>query len=137
MDLLGEMKKSVADGKSIPGIAPLAEKLAAAVDALGKTAMRIGMAAMGPNLHKAFSFACPFLDATGDVSVAWMLLWRAVLASRALEKGAGPKDTAFYEGQVKSAQFFVEAVLPVTLGRMAAIETMSGAMVEIPDAAFG
>ena len=137
MDLLGEMKKTVADGKSVPRTAPLARKLDASVDMLGETAMRIGMAAMGPDLHKAFSFACPFLDVTGDVCMAWMLLWRAVLASRALEKGAGAKETLFYEGQVKSAQFFIEAVLPVTMGRMAAIDAMSGAVVEIPEAAFG
>ena len=137
MDLLGEMKKTVAKGKTVSSTAPLAEKLEAAVDALGKIAMRIGMAALGPDLHKAFSFACPFLDVTGDVCTAWMLLWRAVLASRALEKGAGQKNTVFYEGQLKSAQFFIEAVLPVTLGRMTAIEAMSGAVVEIPEAAFG
>lgn len=137
MDLLGEVKRTVADGKTVPLTAPLAEKLEAAVDMLGKTAMRIGMAALGPDLHKAFSFACPFLDVTGDVCVAWMLLWRAVLASRAIEKGAGEKESAFYEGQVKSAQFFIEAVLPVTMGRMAAIDAMSGAVVEIQVGAFG
>ena len=69
--------------------------------------------------------------------MAWMLLWRAVLANRVLEKGAGEKETAFYEGQVKSAQFFIEAMLPVTLGRMAAIDSMSGAVVEISEATFG
>lgn len=137
MDLLGEMKKTVADAKTVSRTAPLAEKLESAVDGLGKTAMRIGMAALGPDLHKAFSFACPFLDVTGDVCMAWMLLWRAMLSSRALEKGAGQKDAAFYEGQVKSAEYFIEAVLPVTLGRMAAIEAMGGAVVEIPEASFG
>ena len=69
--------------------------------------------------------------------MAWMLLWRSVLANRAAEKGGGQKDTAYYEGQIKSAQFFIDTMLPVTLGRMAAIDTMSGAIVEIPEAAFG
>jgi hypothetical protein len=137
MDLVAEIKKIAAEGKTIERISPLAEKLEAAVDALGKTAMRIGMAALGPDLHKAFSFACPFLDVTGDVVMAWMLMWRAVLACRGLEAGAGKKDAVFYEGQVASAKYFVEAVLPVTLGRMSSIDVMSGAVVELPEEAFG
>ena len=47
------------------------------------------------------------------------------------------KNAAFYEGQVKSAEFFIQTMLPVTLGRMAAIEAGSRAIVDIPETAFG
>jgi hypothetical protein len=66
-----------------------------------------------------------------------MLLWRATLASAALEKGARKKDEAFYQGQLKSAEFFIHTVLPVTLGKMNAILDTSAAAVEIEEASFG
>ncbi|MDY0313344.1 MAG: acyl-CoA dehydrogenase C-terminal domain-containing protein, partial [Desulfobacterales bacterium] len=44
---------------------------------------------------------------------------------------------AFYEGQIRSAEFFIETVLPVTLGRMNSVQVGNGAAVEIPETAFG
>jgi len=76
-----------------------------------------------------------------------MLLWRATIAAPKRDEliGAGDrlevinknKNVAFYEGQVRSAEYFIQAVLPVTLGKMTSIEAGSRAMVEIPEAAFG
>jgi hypothetical protein len=66
--------------------------------------------------------------------MAWMLLWRALVASEKVEDKK--KDRAFYIGQMKSAEFFIEAVLPVTLGKMNAILKTSRAAVEIPEDAF-
>jgi len=86
----------------------------------------------------------------GDVIMGWMLLWRAAVAQPALEKLVGNtseaerrefieknKNAAFYAGQIQSAHYFIEAVLPVTLGRMDAIRAGSKAIVEIPEAGFG
>jgi hypothetical protein len=44
---------------------------------------------------------------------------------------------AFYEGQVKSAEFFIFSQLPVTFGRMKAIQNMNGAAVQISEEGFG
>ena len=87
---------------------------------------------------------------TGDVVMAWMLLWRASIAAPLLEKLAGGfdpearrtaaeknKNAAFYEGQVRSAEYFVQSVLPVTYGKMKAIMNSCGAAVEIPEVSFG
>jgi hypothetical protein len=66
-----------------------------------------------------------------------MLLWRGVIAATKLEKGAKKKDQAFYEGQMKSLQYFTQAVLPITMGKMDAIMATSDAAVEISEDAFG
>jgi len=71
------------------------------------------------------------------VVFAWLLLWRATLSAQNLENGAGKKDTAFYEGQLKSAEFFVDSILPVTLGKMDVILTASSSAVDISEDAFG
>jgi len=112
--------------------------------------MHLGATAMSPNVMSAFAFAHPFLDVTGDVMMAWMLLWRAAIAATQMEKLAGSldaearskaveknKNAAFYEGQIRSAEYFIYSILPVTWGKMKAITTTNSAAVDIPEAAFG
>jgi alkylation response protein AidB-like acyl-CoA dehydrogenase len=136
-DLMDEIKKTVTTAKEIDSLEDLAEKVEVATDKMGEVALDIGKTAMSPDVQKAFAHACPFMDVVGDVTMAWMLLWRATLASAKLEKGAKKKDKPFYEGQLKSAEFFIRSVLPVTLGRMASITDSCGAAVEIDADAFG
>jgi len=85
----------------------------------------------------AFAFAYPFMEVAGDVIFSWMLLWRATIAAEKLENGAKKKDKAFYEGQLKSAEFFIHTVLPSTLGKMDAILNSNSAVVDISEDAFG
>jgi hypothetical protein len=50
---------------------------------------------------------------------------------------AKKKDQFFYQGQIQTAEFFIRTILPVTLGRMDAIEDCSDAAVVMDEAAFG
>ena len=68
--------------------------------------------------------------------MAWMLLWRSTIASQKIA-GASKKDAAFYEGQVKSAEYYIYSVIPGTLGSLDAIINGNDAIVTISDAAFG
>ena len=137
MDLLGEMQKVITAAKSVSGLENFAAKVEEVVNKLGEVALHMGTMAMSPKVVNAFAFAYPFMEVTGDVVMSWMLLWRATIAARELEKGARKKDAAFYEGQLKSAEFFFYSVLPITLGKMRAILTTNSAAVEISDDSFG
>jgi hypothetical protein len=108
-----------------------------ALNKLGEVAMHMGKTAMSPDLMTAFAFAYPFMEVAGDVVFSWMLLWRATLAAQKLEKGARKKDKVFYEGQLKSAEYFSHTVLPATLGKMDAILANNSAAVDIEEDAFG
>ena len=88
------------------------------MNGLGEMAMHLGAAAMSDKILTAFADAHPFLEVCGDVVMGWMLLWRARIAAERLAAGAKEKDALFYEGQLKSAEFFVQTILPVTLGKM-------------------
>ena len=136
MDLFGEIQKTIADAKKVPDVADFASKLETAVNKLGEVAMHMGATAMSPKVMNAFAFAHPFMEAAGDVVMAWMLLWRAMVAASRLEK-ARKKDRAFYEGQLKSAEYFTCSVLPVTLGKMDSILALSAAAMEISEDSFG
>ncbi len=150
MDLLGEMQKTVSAARQAPGLEGLAEKMENAVNQLGNLAMHIGKTASSENFRVAFAHAMPFMDVTGDMIMAWMLLWRAAVAAPKLEKAVGQaegearaekirknKNAAFYEGQVQSAAYFIESLLPLTLGRMQSIQADCRAVVDIPEVAFG
>ena len=97
----------------------------------------MGKAAMSLKVLNAFAFAHPFMEVCGDVVMAWMLLWRAAIAARELENKPGKKDAAFYEGQIKSAEFFIYSILPITLGKMEAILATNDAAVKINEDSFG
>jgi hypothetical protein len=137
MDLMADIQKIIAQAKAIDGLSAYAGKLEKALNRLGEVAMHLGATAMSPKVMSAFAFAHPFMEAAGDVVLAWMLLWRGVVAAAKLEKGAKRKDKPFYEGQIKSLQYFVQAVLPITMGKMDAIMATCDAAVEISEDGFG
>jgi len=136
MHLMGEMNKTVAEAKQIPELKGMAEKLEASVTMFGATAMKIGTLAMSPGFNVAFAHSVPFLHTMGDVLMGWMLLWRVAVAAPKIE-GAKGRDTAFYKGQIKSAQFYMDTVLPVVNGRMQSIQEASPAALEIEEESFG
>ena len=150
MNFMQEIQKITGQAKEIGSLTEMASRVDEAVNRLGEVAMHLGKTAMSPDIKVAFAYAKPFLDVMGDVCVAWMLLWRAAIAVPKLEKLAGGldskvryakaiknKDAAFYEGQLQSARYFINSILPITMGKMNAIEAGDPATVEIPEAAFG
>ncbi len=149
MTLLGEMQKTVGQAREYPELVELAEAVEKAVNRLGEVALGLGQAAMSPKVLTAFAFAEPFLDITGEVVMAWMHLWRAVAAQPKLEKMVGGldsearakkiaknKNAVFYDGQIKTARYFINALLPEALGKMDGILAVDDAVIEMDAASF-
>jgi alkylation response protein AidB-like acyl-CoA dehydrogenase len=137
MNLMGEIQKTIAKAQKTAALNTLAAKLEATLAKAGEVAMHIGTLAMSPKVLTAFAFAHPFMEVVGDVVMAWMLLWRATIAAEKLEKNAKKKDQAFYEGQLKSAEYFIHNIVPITFGKMEAILSGNSAVVEISENSFG
>jgi alkylation response protein AidB-like acyl-CoA dehydrogenase len=137
MDLMGEIQKTVARAKEMADLQPLVESFEKALQRLGQVAMHLGVNAMSPQALTAFAFANGLLEAAGDVVMGWLMLWRSTVAAAQLGNGAKKKDESFYQGQVKSAQFFIQTLLPVTMGKMDAIMDNCAAAVEIDEKSFG
>lgn len=134
MDFMAAMQKTIAEAKEA-GLDDLAAKVEEAVNKLGETAMFMGNTAMSEQVLAAFAHASPFLEVVGDTVMAWMHLWRATIATSKLDS-AKAKDKPFYEGLMGTAKYFINSILPVTLGKMAAIKNMEDALVTMSDAAF-
>jgi len=149
MTLLEEIQKTVGQVREYPELEDLAAAVETAVNRLGEVALGLGQTAMSPRVLTAFTFAKPFLDVTGEVVMAWMHLWRALVAWPKLEKLMDGLDDAarakklgknknagFYDGQIKTARYFILTLLPEALGKMDAIAGVDDAVMEMPTASF-
>ncbi len=135
MDLMGEINTVIGEGKQNEETKEYADALEQSLNKLGEVAMHIGKTAMSEKVLNAFAYSYPFMEVCGDVVMAWMLLWRANIAVAAKEK-AKKKDLPFYNGLVRSAQFFTKTVLPTTEGKMNAILATDGAAIDIDEESF-
>ena len=149
-DLLMRIMECVNNAKSVPELGDIASTLEKTTDKFGETALKLGKSAASPKVLEAFAQACPFLDCTSEVVLGWMHLWRATIASKALTKILKDaddnkkkemleknKDAAFYHGQIQTARYFINSILPVTSGRMDAVVIQESAPITMTDAAFG
>jgi alkylation response protein AidB-like acyl-CoA dehydrogenase len=150
MNFMSEVNRVVARARKIEVLADLGDKLEKAVNRLGETALHLGQTALSEQFRTAFAHATPFQEVMGDVVMAWMLLWRAAVAAPQLAKLtegleedarrgkiATHKNAAFYHGQILSARYFINSLLPVTQGKMDAIMATESAVVDMPEAGFG
>jgi alkylation response protein AidB-like acyl-CoA dehydrogenase len=133
---MARLQSTIAEARKIEALQDAADRLERAVNRLGEGAMHLGTIAMSAEFKTAFAHALPFLHSMGDVINGWMLLWRAVAAAPKI-KTAKKKDAAFYRGQLTTADFFMQTVLPITHGRLDTISGSCPAAVEMEDAAFG
>jgi alkylation response protein AidB-like acyl-CoA dehydrogenase len=135
MDLFGEMQKTIAAAKKIPALEAETVRIEELFNKLAEVALHMGQTAMSEKVLSAFANAHPFLDATGDVMMGWMLLWRATIAATKLEK-AKKKDIPYYEGLLKSLTYFAEVKAPITMGRMNGLMQTCSVAVDIDAASF-
>jgi hypothetical protein len=150
IDFLNEIKTTVDLAAENPHLVDLAGRVEKALDRLSEIALHISKIAFTKDMRLALAYAHPFMEVVGDVVMAWMLLWRATVAVPKLEKLAGGldaaaieskvsknKEAAFYAGQLKAAEFFMHAMLPVTIGKMNAIAVPNPAAIDIHERSCG
>ncbi|MCK5543249.1 MAG: acyl-CoA dehydrogenase [Desulfobacterales bacterium] len=147
---LSKIKETISNAAGIEGVEALAEKVDHAMSKFEKLVDEIKERSKAGNVLNVFSFAHPFLEVTGDLSIAWMLLWRASVAvpkllkkagnlekENLMEKASKNKDVAFYAGQVQTAKFFINKLIPATMGKMDAIFAGDTSVEDMPEASFG
>lgn len=137
MALTEEIEKTIQTAAGFDELSGPAAVLKKAVKTFKETAMAMGAAVASKDVLNAFANACPFLDVAGDTIVGWMLLWRATAAAQALSGKPKKKDLDFYDGQLKSARFFINTILPVSMAKMEVLKTMDATIMEISDTALG
>lgn len=134
--LINEIQGTIAQAKEIEMLLPLAQKVESATNQLALITALLGQKAASLEFKTAFAHSLPYLHVVGDIIMAWMLLWRSVIASNKLSGNCKKKDLAFYNGQIKTAEFFICTELMITMGKMAAIKEGTAAAIEIEDDSF-
>jgi hypothetical protein len=148
MALAGEINGFVAGNKQSPLLEKDIGRLQAAVGALGDVSMYFASIGMSePNL--TMLNATTYLNVFGDVVVGWQLLEQAILAQAKLRgvcetKAVDASDKAalrrlveeddearYYDGKVKTAQFWSARVLALVPARAAAIKLGDKSALEI------
>lgn len=135
-----EIKKFLAEDPGGADLAAAREQLARAVADLEAMVgvMLTDLAATEKDvtsLYKVGLNATPFLLATGDVIIAYLLLRGAAVATAALPRATGA-DTPFYEGKIAAARFFAATVLPHITAVRGIAEATDLSLMELDEAAF-
>ncbi|WP_319409439.1 acyl-CoA dehydrogenase [uncultured Desulfosarcina sp.] len=135
--LLADMDAVIDKAGNLPGWEQYAAQVRKTKTALGVLPAVLAQQAKDTGIVSTFLQATPFLDATGDVLVAYFLLWSAVVAEEKLEVLFRKKklqdadqrkafieknaSAAFLAGKKESARFFIANMLPITDGKLSAI----------------
>lgn len=132
---LGLIEKTITEAGQVQGLEFLADSVNRFFVSYSEVVHELSARAARGEVNEVFAFSHPFLEVTGDLTMAWMLLWRACVASPKL--GKTKKDNAFYQGQIQTARFFINNILSVTQGKLNTIKQGDAVAAEMEDASFG
>ncbi len=110
--LLGKVAATCAEAAQIETLRPLAAQLAAAAELAGKTTRIAGQRMAAGEVRQVLANAQHYMQLMGHLSIAWVWLWQATVAARALP-GANAVDQPFYEGKLQACRFFYATELPL------------------------
>jgi alkylation response protein AidB-like acyl-CoA dehydrogenase len=88
------------------------------------------------NVYKVGLNTTRLLMASGDVTVAWLLLRQAEVAEAALAGAPSARDKSFYEGKVAAAKWFARNVLPRLSGERALAESVDLDLMDLAEESF-
>jgi alkylation response protein AidB-like acyl-CoA dehydrogenase len=135
MDLLGRaIERDAGSASATEPLRPLADRLRAAFERIRATTRRLATAAArDPDLGLANATA--YLDAFGQVVVAWMWIRQAGAAARGLGAAQGA-DRDFYEGKLAACRWFFRWELPRIDHPLALLDALDPTVLETRPAWF-
>jgi hypothetical protein len=144
MSFLQEVNDFIERNREHARLAHLVVLLEQARDALARVTMRFGECNLGGDVHYPLLHASPYLLSFGDFVLGWLLLEQAVVADARLQEIAGhvppterkeliatDPEARFYDGKVKTAEFFLTTLLPEIQARAAAVDSGNRAALDI------
>jgi len=140
MNFMGILNEFVETHKGNARLKDLVEKFSKAKDKLAEVTMHLGGLGMsGDHTYPVLS-ATPYLNLFGDVFMAYLLLWQAIIAQGKLDGlGKAPEESpeaAFYSGKVMNARFFINNIMPQVYSRAEGIFSNDRSALEIAEGAL-
>lgn len=109
--------------------------LRAAVSELSATTMALTKA-MATDPARALANANLYLDCASRTVVAWLWLWQALVATRALAASPADADRSFYDGKLRAARYWFAWELPQTGPQHDLLRALESTPFEMTDEAF-
>jgi len=135
--LLEELTHKILPAKNVPELEPYAVQLEKSAQDLANLPSHFSGRMAGVGVYYPLLKATPFLDAVGDVLLAYFLFWGALVARDKLNaiylkrRITAPEEhsafirkngeAAHLSGKIESAKFFIGNILPITDGKIAAL----------------
>lgn len=129
--LLDRIKQTVQAAEDLTPAKPYADAVTAAADRLSSVVHLFNDLATDDRVGIVYARTLPFLEAMGEVVLGWMHLWQMTICTERLDGQnmdldgekmdalvAKKKDAAFYFGKVLSARFYIDTLLPRTMGKL-------------------
>ena len=148
-DLLIMIQQTIETAAKIKEIEPYARQVEKAKKGLVEVVnIYVAMSKEGKSQNLYYQ-ATPFLDAMGDVVLAWIHLWQLSIAHPKLQKIVGHADgqakqkiinkkrkAAFYQGKIIGARYFIGVLLKQTFGKFEQLKSTKEAAFEISEKSF-
>ncbi|WP_119168661.1 acyl-CoA dehydrogenase [Algihabitans albus] len=134
--LIAEMRATAETAAAQPGLAEEAAGLAAALD-LWETTTRQMVAAAARKGERAYlANASLYMTFAGQVTLAWIWLWQAVLSSQALAAAPDAPTTDFYRGKLQTCRYVFRFELPKALALADTLAALDATCLEMQPAWF-
>lgn len=111
---LSEMYATVDTAKSVVGLEPYAQQLKDALDNLQQVTTAVMAASKVQNIDMVFSNSVSYLNMFGHITIAWLWLRQAEVATLKLAEAPHSDDEKFYNGKIQAMKYFFNSELPLT-----------------------
>ncbi|AGH46531.1 acyl-CoA dehydrogenase [Paraglaciecola psychrophila] len=111
---LTEMYDTVDSAQSHEKLQLYAQQLKDTLDNLKAVTTAVLDASKTQNIDMVFSNSVSYLNMFGHITIAWLWLRQAEVASKALDKTPHSDDEKFYNGKIQAMKYFFNSELPLT-----------------------
>jgi alkylation response protein AidB-like acyl-CoA dehydrogenase len=111
---LNEMYSTAENVKSTPSLQKFANELNDALNNIEQVTTEVMNAAQTQHIDLVFSNSVSYLNMLGHVTIAWLWLKQAGIATKALETELHVDNEKFYKGKLQAMKYFYASELPLT-----------------------
>lgn len=136
--LLAKIETTIKRAQATGGFDEDCRVLAAAARGLTGATRRLASALHAGDAERGLANATLYLDAAGDVVIAWRWLAQAQVARAALANGTahGDSERAFYEGKIAACRYFMRYELPRVASSFALLSKLDDTALAIAAESF-
>jgi butyryl-CoA dehydrogenase len=133
---LEEVRGAVQAARNHETLRPYADRLDQAAEDLQHVTMSLVQIALQGDIERYLADATLYLEFFGVIAIAWQWLLQGVAAEKAMQENPASADRLFYQGKIRTLQYFFHYELPKTQGLAARLREADGLTVGMDQTVF-